>query len=387
VPSILLPRSANNAITNVKGVVPLTRACVARWQELPRTRAETIHTHVTSYPPSKQNIPFSPPRFPPLYNFHLHSSSFISLLHPNYPHWDPRVTPYSLSLFFLSPALSLPRAPPILPFLPLSPCASASRHSSVAGAAAGGAWARHPSSLPPLSTSLPPPHRRPFFPARPDPASCARPPSELRAGGIPPLLLDLPTGRTGRRGAWRRAGRAGSRALAAVHGVAGSGVLHLDAWMDPCSSSRTPTTDRAQRAEGRGGSRRTTALQLLPRRHPSGATGRAHLGGSASAWISGQRRPRGAWRRRARGGAEDDAPVDLAARAMPAAPRRHFSPAPTLLRLIFSSSPSCCGRGATTTSRGSRSSSFPVSTLLLGIWRRNGGDGIFPSSSRRPLRG
>jgi hypothetical protein len=79
------------------------------------------------------------------------------------------------------------------------------------------------------------------------------------------------------------------------------------------------------------------------------------------------------------------APTDLAARAMAAAPPAGTYPSPRRLllprrawsslsspllgrrwQLIFSSSPSCCWRGATTTSRGSHESSFPCVRVSWG---------------------
>jgi hypothetical protein len=44
---------------------------------------KTIHTRDTSKPPLKQNIPTSSSKFSTLYLLLPHSSSFISLLHPN----------------------------------------------------------------------------------------------------------------------------------------------------------------------------------------------------------------------------------------------------------------------------------------------------------------
>jgi hypothetical protein len=67
---------------------------------------KTIHTRHPS--PSKQNIPAYSTRFSPLYLLLPHSSSFIFLLHPNYP----RVGPNCHSL------------PPLLPPIPLSPTPS-----------------------------------------------------------------------------------------------------------------------------------------------------------------------------------------------------------------------------------------------------------------------
>jgi hypothetical protein len=78
----------------------------------------TMHTRSPSYSPSKRNIPTGSARFPPLYLLLSHLSSFISLLHLNYPRPDPLV---SLSPLFLSSHRPPPTHPPSLPLRHLVP--------------------------------------------------------------------------------------------------------------------------------------------------------------------------------------------------------------------------------------------------------------------------
>jgi hypothetical protein len=96
-------------------------AGLRRWPIQPRStpRPKTIHTHHPSYSPSKWNIPDWSVRFFPLYPLITHSSSFISLLHPNYPHAEP--THHTLLLFTLLTSPSLLFLPPLSPTLPPRP--------------------------------------------------------------------------------------------------------------------------------------------------------------------------------------------------------------------------------------------------------------------------
>jgi hypothetical protein len=121
---------------------------------------KTIHTHAPSYSTSKRNILTYSARFFSLYSLLPHPSSFIFLLHPNKqgPH-----------IFFI-------------PFSPQPPPPSTSR-----------------SPLSPLSESL-------LFPSGASRTGADHPSLRVHTGGLPPLLLDLPVGRTGRRGRAKHGG-------------------------------------------------------------------------------------------------------------------------------------------------------------------------------------